>query len=153
MTLESVTITGGCLCGAVRYEAEGFLDDAFYCHCRMCQRASGTPAEISVPLKPGSLRFTRGTPKHYQSSPFGKRGFCPDCGSRLCWTPLHEAQAHWLSVTVGSLDEPERAVPQSHGCVESQLPWYRPNDGLPRRRTEEDPEMVAAWAAAAGEGE
>ncbi len=152
MTLESETISGGCLCGAVRYEAEGFLDDAFYCHCRMCQRASGTPAEVSVPLVPGSLRFTKGAPKHYQSSSFGKRGFCPDCGARLCWTPTREAQAHWLSVTVGSLDAPERAVPQSHGCVESQLPWYKLDDNLPRRRSEEDPEIVAAWAAVEGEG-
>lgn len=141
------SVTGGCLCGAVRYEARADLQDAFYCHCRMCQRASGAPAEVAVPVEPETLRFTQGTPQYFQSSPFGKRGFCPDCGSRLNWVPTTAEQAHWLSVTVGSLDAPERAVPQSHGCVESQLPWYKLDDGLPRRTTEEDPEIAAAWAA------
>ena len=150
MTQEFIRVTGGCLCGAVRYEARADLQDAFYCHCRMCQRASGTPAEVAVPLEPDSLRFTQGSPKHFQSSPFGKRGFCPDCGSRLSWEPLRDQQAHWLSVTVGSLDEPERVVPQAHGCVESQLPWFRLDDDLPRTTTEEDPEIVEAWAAAEG---
>lgn len=153
MERDHVTVTGGCLCGALRYEAKADLEDAFYCHCRMCQRASGAPAEVSVPLEPGSLRFTQGTPKYFQSSPFGKRGFCPDCGSRLTWQPLRAEQAHWLSVTVGSLDAPESAVPQTHGCVESQLPWYKLDDELPRRTTEEDPEIAAAWAAAEGEGD
>ena len=49
-------VTGGCLCGAVRYEAEVFLQNAFYRHCRMCQKSAGGPAEIGVYVKPGSFR-------------------------------------------------------------------------------------------------
>ncbi len=75
-------VTGGCFCGAVRYEAEVYLDDAYYCHCRTCQQTTGAPAEVGVLVKPGSLRFTKGEPKYYQTSHFAERGFCSDCGSR-----------------------------------------------------------------------
>jgi len=47
---------------------------------------------------------------------------------------------------VGSLDHPEDVVPREHVCVESQLPWYKPDDDLPHSRAEDDPDLVAAWA-------
>ncbi len=141
-------VTGGCFCGAVRYEAEVYLHDAYYCHCRMCQKLTGAPAEIAVNVKPGSLRFARGEPKYYQTSHFAERGFCTDCGSRLVYRPLlPELPEWWVNLPVGSLDHPEKAVPASHVCVEGQLPWYDIDDGLPRTRTEDDPELAALWSA------
>jgi hypothetical protein len=141
-------VTGGCFCGAVRYEAEVYLHDAYYCHCRICQKVSGVPAEVGVIVKPGSLRLTRGEPKYYQTSHFAERGFCSDCGSRLFWRPVSpEAPDEWINLPVGTLDYPEKAVPASHMCVESQLPWYKIDDGLPRTRTEDDPELAALWLA------
>lgn len=77
------TVTGGSFYGAVRYEAEVYLHDAYYCHCRICQKISGVPAEVGVIVKPTSLRLTKGEPKYYQTSHFAERGFCSDCGSRL----------------------------------------------------------------------
>ena len=145
MVEKAEKVTGGCLCGAVRYEAEVFQHRAFYCHCRMCQRSSGAPAEIAVFVKSGSLRFTKKEPKYYQSSHFGQRGFCSHCGSRLIWTSSQHPD--WTNLSVGCLDHPENAVPTSHSSVESQLPWYTFDDGLPRTRTEDDPDVVAAWAA------
>lgn len=136
-------VTGGCLCGSVRYQAEVYLDNAYYCHCRICQRSSGAPAEIAVFIKPGTLKFTKGEPKYYKSSPFAQRGFCPNCGSRLIWRSTEHPDKDGL--TVGSLDHPEKVVPVEHICVESQLPWYRVHDDLPRKRIEEIPELVAAW--------
>lgn len=146
MTGKSEQVTGGCLCGEVRYEARVYLADAYYCHCRMCQKSSGAPAEIGVPVEPGTLRFTKGAPKYYQSSHFGERGFCPTCGSRLIWKVIGDDESKYTNLSAGSLDCPERVVPTSHQCVESQLPWYTFNDGLPRLRSEEIPELVAAWA-------
>ena len=141
-------VTGGCFCGAVRYQAEVYLEDAYYCHCRTCQKISGVPAEVGVFIKPGSLRFTNGEPKYYQTSHFAERGFCSDCGSRLNYRPiLPEAPESWMNLPVGTLDHPERAKPASHVCVESQLPWYKIDDGLPRTRTEDDPELAALWSA------
>jgi hypothetical protein len=114
---------------------------------------SGAPAKIGVFVKPGTLRFTHNEPKYFQSSPFGSGGFCADCGSRLIWMTWGEeegatVQDKWTNVSVCSLDHPERAVLIGHTCVESQLPWYQLADDLPRTRSEDDPELVAAWTKA-----
>jgi hypothetical protein len=101
-------VSGGCICGAVRYEASVYLHDAYYCHCRMCQKSSGAPAEIAVYVEPGSLRFTRGAPKVYQSSPFGERGFCAICGSRLIWKSIGDTRPEWTNLSVGCLDTPQK---------------------------------------------
>lgn len=143
---DASPVSGGCLCGAIRYEAEVYLDNAYYCHCRICQKSSGAPAEIAVFIKPGTLRFTKEEPKYFQSSPFAQRGFCSHCGSRLIWRSLKHADKDGL--TVGSLDHPEAIVPVEHICVENQLPWYKVDEGLPHKRTEDIPELVAAWASA-----
>ena len=84
---EAVPVTGGCLCGSVRFEGEAFMRSAYYCHCTICQKSSGEPFEIGVPIKAGTLRFTKGAPTYYRSASFGKRGFCAVCGSRLLWAP------------------------------------------------------------------
>ena len=54
----------------------------------------------------------------------------------------------WIAVFVGSLDHPERAVPTEHLSVESQLPWHEIADDLPRKRTEDDAELIELWAGA-----
>ena len=142
---EADKVTGGCLCGAVRYQAEAYLKKASYCHCRMCQKSTGAPAEIAVFVKPGTLAFTKEEPTYYQSSPFGRRGFCRQCGSRLIW--MSPDKPEWTNLSAGCLDHPEKVEPSEHNCVESQLPWYQIDDGLPRTRTEDDPELTALWAA------
>jgi hypothetical protein len=138
-------VTGGCLCGAVRYEAEVFLHSAYYCHCKDCQKSSGQPAEITVPVKVGSLRFTHEEPKYYISSEWGQRGFCPHCGSRIIWRPRKPADEWQTNMDVGSLDNPENVSPRMHIFVDRQLPWYRPNDDLPRARSDKMDRVVAAW--------
>jgi len=137
-------VTGGCFCGAVRYEAEANLHEAYYCHCRSCQKLSGSPAVVAVLVKPGTLNFTQEEPKYFQTSPFAKEGFCPHCGSRLAYiSPEHE---DWNGISAGSLDHPERAMPCEHICVESQMPWYKLDDNLPRSRAEDYPELPEAWS-------
>ena len=138
-------VTGGCLCGAVRYEAEAFLRSAYYCHCKDCQKSSGQPAEITVPVKAGSLRFTNEEPKYYLSSEWGQRGFCPHCGSRIVWRPREPADEWQTNLDVGSLDNPENVRPRMHIFVDRQLPWYRANDDLPQARSDEMDRVVAAW--------
>ena len=146
MTATYTPITGGCFCGAICYEAQVNLHEAYYCHCRACHKLSGTPAQVDILVKPGTLNFTMGKPKYFQTSPFAKSGFCPHCGSRLAYIALEKED--WTSVMVGSLDHPEDVVPSEHLCVESQLPWYKLDDDLPRKRSDDDPELVAAWANA-----
>jgi len=144
---EAHRATGGCLCGAVRYEAEVFPKKAYYCHCRMCQKSSGAPAPVGVLVKPGTLAFPKEEPKFYQSSPFGRCGFCRNCGSQIVW--MSPGRPDWTNLTAGTLDHPEVVVPCEHICVESQLPWHQLDDGLPRTRSDDDPELVAVWAETA----
>jgi len=141
---EAHKVTGGCLCGAVRYEAEIYLRKAYYCHCRMCQKSSGAPVDVGVLVQPGTLAFTKDEPTYYQSSPFGRRGFCQHCGSQLIWEAPNKPE--WTNLTAGSLDHPEEIVPSEHICVESQLPWFQLDDNLPRTRSDEDADLMAAWA-------
>ena len=121
--------TGGCLCGSVRYESTQKPLKVGYCHCRMCQRVSGAPVSCGVYFQESTFRFIRGKPKYYQSSENVKRGFCENCGSRLTYQ-ISGAQA--ISVEVGTLDKPELSPPEYHICIESQIPWFELEDGLPR---------------------
>mgnify|MGYP001405643159 CR=1 FL=1 len=145
---DSEQVSGGCFCGSVRYEARAYIRDAYYCHCRACQKTCGAPAEIGVYVEPGSLRFTTREPRFFQTSHFGERGFCGDCGSRLMWKCVGTQHPEYTNLAVGCLDHPERVVPTSHQCVESQLPWYQLADELPRLRSEEIPDLVALWESA-----
>jgi hypothetical protein len=152
MIEKTMPITGGCLCGAVRFEATEPPSWVAYCHCRMCQKACGQPYTIVVGFmgeKKGALRFTTGEPKYYKSSAWWERAFCADCGS-----PLGARHAEVQSVMVGTLDHPEEWPPEEcHTGIESQIPWDIIHDDLPRWRTEDDPDYVAAKEAAEqGEG-
>ena len=147
MEEDSVAVTGGCLCGAIRYEAVVDPHGAYYCHCRTCQRSSGTPADTDVPAK--SLQFIKGEPRYFQSSPFAERGFCEICGSRLTYRMI---SGEWTTLTLGCLDNPTSIVPEKHYCVETQVSWYKTAEDLPRIRSDEIPELVTAWAEAGKEG-
>lgn len=125
-------ITGGCLCGAVRYRLDEALSGVHLCHCRMCQRSTGSPFAGFGGLPETALRFTRGRPKLYRSSGRAQRGFCADCGTQL--TFQYDSTAR-IGVTLGSLDRPEAVRPEVHVGIESRLPWIRFADGLPERAT------------------
>jgi hypothetical protein len=114
----------------------------------MCQRSSGAPAEIAVPVKPGTLRFTATEPKFYRSSNFAERGFCPQCGARIIYRPISAKFAEYTNLAVGCLDHPDSVVPAKHIFVETQLPWYKFDDGLERVRSDEMPEFKALLASA-----
>jgi hypothetical protein len=138
-------VTGSCLCGKVRYEAEVFLKSGYYCHCRICQKSCDQPAEISVPIKAGTPVFTKSTPKYYVSSQHGKRGFCEDCGSRLLWQAL-DPQDDWMTnLTVGSLDNSQEVEPSAHIFVDTMLPWYKVDEQLPKFRESEVGAMSSVW--------
>jgi hypothetical protein len=143
----TLPITGGCLCGAVRFEATEAPTWIAYCHCRMCQKAYGQASGIFVAFKGAqkdAFRFTKGEPKYYSSSAWLERGFCADCGSPL---GVRTPQGH--SVMIGTLDKPEEWPPnECHSGIESQLPWDVIHDDLPRERTEDSSDYIAARAAA-----
>ena len=145
-SVEDSPITGGCLCGAVRYEISAPAIDVNYCHCRMCQRFTGGYVAAGAFFPIEAFRFTQGDLKYYRSSPIAERGFCADCGSSVVYKSLVKAlRADLYWVLLGSLDNPENFVPTMHFGIESQVPWFDVHDDLPRVRYKDSPSMVAAW--------
>lgn len=101
--------TGGCLCGANRYEADGDPEAVVICHCRSCQKSLGSGANFELLWAPGSFRVTKGIPGIYRhaggSGRMLDRRFCMECGSAL-W--LTGERFEEVGVFRGSLDHPNR---------------------------------------------
>ncbi len=143
MTAETTRVSGGCLCGHLRYEAEVYLHDGYICHCTMCQKSTGQPAEITVLIKPGTLRYSKAEPKYFVTSSAGKRGFCGNCGSRLVWQAIDPQDDWQTNLCVGSLDNPSEARMACHIYADTQLPWYDPCDDLPKFSEDDEASMLA----------
>ena len=88
MSTNDDTVTGGCLCGAVRYEVNRPAIDTGFCHCRICQKFTGSAVSVWTAFPTGAVTFTRGEPKFFMSSPIAQRGFCPECGSSLTYRQM-----------------------------------------------------------------
>jgi hypothetical protein len=122
-------LTGGCFCGAVRYRAAG-VKRTSYCHCRMCQKASGAPvvAFLAVPVQ--GFTLISGTMTAYRSSEKAVRHFCGRCGTQLTFRLVDNPVE--IDVNLATLDHPERLAPADHIYTASAMPWLRIEDGLPR---------------------
>ncbi len=141
---KSVPVTGGCLCGAVRYESTVPPKWVGYCHCRMCQRAYGALYGLFAAFPGEAFRYTHGEPTYNKSSPWAKRGFCANCGSPVDMLYVDDPEA---AVLIGTLDHPEDWPPNRfHSCIESKVPWLVITDDLRQRRADEDEDVEAAKA-------
>jgi hypothetical protein len=120
--------SGGCQCGAVRYRIDGGLRYPHLCHCRMCQKASGN---YFMPLAASSraqFEMTRGEASWFQSSDQVRRGFCGRCGTPLFYDL---PDADFINITLGSLDEPERVIPDAQSNLVDKMHRFAELDGLP----------------------
>lgn len=124
---------GGCLCGAVRYQAQGPAVQLCFCHCETCRRAAGAPGVPWATFQVANFKLTKGALTEYQSSPRVVRGFCAQCGSSLTYRNL--ARATEIDVTLVTLDDPERLAPKAHIWMHDRLTWEVPGDSLPRFAT------------------
>lgn len=124
--------TGGCQCGAVRYALKAEPFGADFCHCRMCQRAVGNVFAAYADLNAADVEWMKGAPATFKSSSLAERGFCATCGTPLTYAPTN---APYLSVTLGSLDDPGLVPIRVHHGVEARVSWLCLNDGLPEHRT------------------
>ncbi|MFN3261917.1 MAG: GFA family protein [Pikeienuella sp.] len=118
---------GGCLCGALRFEATGEPIDIGWCHCRICQRSSGAPAQVWALYPSEAFRWIKGEPAIYASSAEGRREFCATCGSQVAFRI-----GAYASPNVGCFDEPDSLKPRRHIWTESRITWFETPDGLPR---------------------
>lgn len=111
---------GGCLCGRVRYEVDEPPYQVGYCHCGMCRKSVGNLFATWAFVRREHFRFLNKEPNWYASSKSARRGFCSQCGTPICW---QHNESDYFSVTVGSLDTPERFEPQAHYNIEERIPW------------------------------
>ena len=131
--MAQLPLTGGCLCGAVRYEVTEPLVSAGYCHCTRCQRRTGAAASPSAQIVPGSLRITSGQALLASFDPPDgwSKVFCSACGGAL-WAQ-NPADRTAVSVRLGTFDADPGIRPSYRQFVAYAAAWEEiPDDGLPR---------------------
>jgi hypothetical protein len=126
-------LTGGCMCGAVRYEVTAPPEYAGYCHCTRCQRRTGNAASISARLRRGSFTIREGAELAGVFAPGEgyEKAFCSRCGSALF---SRDPQDHEIiGVRMGTFDGDPGVRPSYHQYVAYAVPWEPiPDDGLAR---------------------
>jgi hypothetical protein len=144
---EASAMQGGCACGKVRFEAEVDDDEAYLCHCRMCQRATGSISIAFKNMAQAKVRW-RGGPDWFDSSPIARRPYCRECGTSLGFQ-FKEGSDN-LDLTVASFDDPSRFKPKHHFGAESMHRAWLNTDGLPEMRTQDYQKLVDKWVDATG---
>ena len=133
MSENSRTYPGGCLCGAVRYRLR-HPRAAYWCHCTLCRRASGSAALPWVTVARGDFEVVQGVLKLYASSLGVVRGFCGACGSPILFDMASEDA---VDVSLGTLDDPDALPPTHHIWTSTALEMAQGlGSGLPRHAAE-----------------
>jgi hypothetical protein len=130
---EKVFATGGCQCGAVRYELLSAPEKSHVCHCRMCQKAVGNVFAALVGAPKDKIRWTKGQPTFFASSNLATRGFCAACGTPLSFA-YNKPDARFY-VTIGSLDDPAAVPIEMQFGTESRIPWVDFCEDVPGEAT------------------
>lgn len=129
--MSNTTLAGGCACRDIRYKLAQAPLIVHACHCRDCQRITGSAFVINLWIE---RKFVEA---NHTAKSFGLTGgsgkphdvfFCEKCGTYL-WSFYHAAPGDALFVRAGTLDQPERVKPDVHIFTRSKLPWLQlPND-------------------------
>ncbi len=128
---DSVSLSGGCLCGGVRYRIEGDCRDIICCHCENCRRTHGHFAAYTAVQQSALTLLSKDTLQWYHdASPDTWRGFCGRCGASLFWDTRDGAQR--ISVAAGSLDDSGGLKTIGHIFMAEAGGYYQVDDGLPR---------------------
>ena len=129
-----MSITGGCLCGAIRYEAAAEPLAVRTCWCRLCQYLGGGTATVNVAFAADAVTLTGKLADHESVADSGNvmhRGFCPTCGTPV--TSTAESRPHLIFLRAGTLDDPSIAAPQATiwassapdwACIDADIPSY-----------------------------
>ena len=137
----SETVSGGCMCGAVRYQASGEPITVAYCHCESCRRHTGAPVVAFVAYESDRVQYTKGQRKIFESSPGVGRAFCGDCGTPLTWEgeSRRVAGKSLTEFHISTLDDPHSFVPTLHWFDSERISWLDTTDELPRYRELDGP--------------
>ncbi len=124
------TVTGGCICGAVRYRAAGQSLLVELCHCRSCRHAVGAPLMAWAAFRRDDFAITAGQSTAYESSPGLVRTFCGRCGTSL--TLADDRFPGEIYISLASFDDAEVLPPEFHIWRSHRLSWLETSDSLPR---------------------
>jgi hypothetical protein len=125
-----MAITGGCHCGAVRYEAEGDAITHALRHCTDCRRHAGAPMVGWTMYQQRAVKVTQGAAKIYASSKFGRRHFCSDCGTGLFYTN-DQVLPGIVDVQSSTYDDPDLVPARAHVQVAERIGWMARAHELP----------------------
>jgi hypothetical protein len=122
--------SGGCLCGAVRFRVSADPLWVAYCHCESCRRHTASVVATFAGFAETAVSFTGEAPSVFQSSPDVWRSFCGRCGSPISYRARRfPGEVHFY---IGTLDKPERYLPQAHVHHGEHVAWFDTKDDLPR---------------------
>lgn len=134
--------TGGCQCGRIRFSVSAEPEEAYLCHCRMCQRATGGVLIAFVTFSQDDIAWDT-EPDWYESSPIAKRPLCSSCGTPLGFRSNEGSDR--IDLTVGSFDAPSGFSPRHHFGAESLHETWLDTADLPRYRTSDYDVLVQKW--------
>ncbi len=123
-------LEGSCLCGGVRFRLAGRLGPAGFCHCKQCQRASGSAFAANAPVREKYFQIIAGAQivSEYESSPGKFRAFCSRCGSPVY--SRRDSEPELRRIRLGTLDSDPERRPLAHVWVSAKAPWYSIEDSL-----------------------
>lgn len=128
------------MCGQVRYLAQVESDEAYLCHCRMCQRSTGSLSIAFTEIEDEKVRWLS-EPDWYDSSSIARRPFCARCGTSLGFVFKDPSRGR-MDLTVASFDDPSRFRPVAHAGAESLHEAWLDTSGLPRQTTNAESEAA-----------
>lgn len=121
---------GRCLCGRIRFRAEGQPLWVAHCHCESCRRATAAPMATFAGYRPGNVAWSGETPAAFDSSPGVTRRFCGRCGTPLTFEA--ERYPDEVHLYVATMNDPGAFSPGCHVFVEERISWMHLADGLPQ---------------------
>ncbi len=130
MTEPRLPITGGCLCGGVRYTIGEAPLFSGHCHCRNCRKHTGAAFATDATFRAAAVTWSGGQQRFYGSSASCERGFCPVCGSTI--SARYASKPDIVVIAAGSLDNIDLLAPSDHAFVKDKAGWLPLGDGLPQ---------------------
>lgn len=129
---SSSKTTGGCMCGAVRYEATDTPFLINHCHCQSCRKHNGAAVVTLVGFTEDQVTFSGNERNIYESSPGVGRAFCGNCGTPLTWEGDGGELGPIIEFHISTFDRPDDLVPTAHAFESERISWFDVADMLPR---------------------
>ena len=129
---ENNRVSGGCLCGALRFSIDLPTLFCVHCHCSMCRRSHGAGFVTWIAVPQERFRVESGAEdmRRFSSSEHGTRSFCGTCGSSLFCESDHQPGA--IDIVLANMDGPVGRAPESHIFFDHRADWVETHDALPR---------------------